>query len=139
MNTLQLAELKRFLLQEQEQDNPKELYHATYKRLLKPILTNGLDTNKSKKSWEDSIPGYVYLAKDPDVAVSYAETSEAVPEEWIDNIVLITVRTQALDQSKLFADQNVRNDTTDTLEYRGVIPSSAFVSVRDVNTGKELL
>jgi hypothetical protein len=36
----------------------------------------GLDTRDSKKAWDDSIPGYVYLAKDLEVAASYAESSE---------------------------------------------------------------
>tara|TARA_R110000868_G_scaffold401117_1_gene676425 strand:+ start:1622 stop:1996 length:375 start_codon:yes stop_codon:yes gene_type:complete len=112
-----------------EATDQQYLYHATYKPLLKKIKEKGLDTRDSKKAWEDSVPGYVYLAKDFDVAASYAETSETVPESWIDQIIVLTIDQSKLDQSKLFDDANVRNETTDTVEYRGVIPWSAVVKV----------
>ena len=102
------------------------LYHATYKPLLKKIKEKGLDTNDSKKAWEDSIPGYVYLALDPYVAESYAEESEMVPEGWLDDIIILKIDTNKLDKSKLFIDQNVQDNEGDTLEYRGVIPWEAL-------------
>jgi len=105
---------------------PQFLYHATYKPLLKKIKEKGLDTNDSKKAWEDSIPGYVYLALDPYVAESYAEESEMVPEGWLDNIIILKIDTNKLDKSKLFTDQNVQDNEGDTLEYRGVIPWEAL-------------
>lgn len=105
------------------------LYHATYKPLLKKIKERGLDTRDSKKAWEDSVPGYVYLAKDFDVAASYAESSEMVPEEWLDQIVVLTIDSTKLDSDKLFDDANVRNETSDTVEYRGVIPFSSIVKI----------
>ena len=61
-----------------KEESSNILYHATYKPLLKKIQADGLDTTKSKKAWEDSKPGLVYLAKDIDVAGSYAEASEMV-------------------------------------------------------------
>jgi hypothetical protein len=76
------------------------------------------------------VPGYVYLAKDPDVAASYAETSEMVPESWLDQIVILTIDSSKLDQNKLFDDANVRNETSDTVEYRGVIPFEAIVKIQ---------
>lgn len=109
----------------------KYLYHATYKPLLKKIKESGLDTSKSKKAWEDSVPGYVYLAKDPDVAGSYAESSDMVPESYIDNIVLLKIDVSKLDQTKLFTDQNVQGNEGDTIEYRGVIPWSAISDVEE--------
>lgn len=112
-----------------ELENGDYLYHATYEPLLDKIKSKGLDTRDSKKAWEDSIPGYVYLATDKDVAGSYAETSDYVPEEWLDQIVILTVDASKLDRSKLFRDQNVRNETSDTLEYRGVIPWNTIVNV----------
>jgi len=105
---------------------PQFLYHATYKPLLKKIKEKGLDTNDSKKAWEDSIPGYVYLALDPYVAESYAEESEMVPEGWLDDIIILKIDTNKLDKSKLFTDQNVQDNEGDTLEYRGVIPWEAL-------------
>lgn len=89
----------------------------------------GLDTRDSKKAWDDSVPGYVYLAKDLDVAASYAESSEAVPDEWLDQIIVLTIDASKLDQDKIFDDANVRNETTDTVEYRGVVPFEAIVKV----------
>jgi hypothetical protein len=104
-------------------------YHATYRSLLKKIKEKGLDTRDSKKAWDDSVPGYVYLAKDSDVAASYAESSETVPDEWLDQIIILTIDASKLDQDKIFDDTNVRNETTDTVEYRGVIPWSAVIKV----------
>jgi len=105
------------------------LYHATYKPLLKKIQAMGLDTRDSKKAWDDSVAGYVYLAKDPDVAASYAESSEMVPESWLDQIVILTIDSSKLDQDRIFDDANVRNETSDTVEYRGIIPFEAIIKV----------
>lgn len=105
---------------------PQFLYHATYKPLLKKIKEKGLGTNDIKKAWEDSITGYVYLALDPYVAESYAEESEMVPEDWLDDIIILEIDTNKLDKSKLFTDQNVQDNKGDTLEYRGVIPWEAL-------------
>jgi len=105
------------------------LYHATYKPLLKKIQVDGLDTNKSKKAWEDSKPGLVYLATDPDVAASYAESSEMVPDSYIDNIIILHIDTNKLDKSKLSIDRNVQDNEGDTLEYAGIVPWSAISKV----------
>jgi hypothetical protein len=104
-------------------DIPNILYHATYKPLLKSIIKKGLGGNK-RKNWEDSIKGVVYLAKDPYVAESYAESAEEeyVPDSWLDNIVILQIDTTNLDKSKFIVDRN--NLSGDTLEYFGIIPSS---------------
>ena len=101
-------------------EGEESLYHATYKPLLGSIKINGLGAT-SRTNWEDSKPGVVYLAYDPDVAESYAETSERVPEEWLDQIVVLKINTSNLDPSKLLSDKNVI-DGQDTLEYHGIIP-----------------
>jgi hypothetical protein len=113
------------------QIEPSYLYHATYKPLLKKIKEKGLDTRASKKAWDDSIPGYVYLAKDLEVAASYAESSEIVPDEWLDQIIVLTIDAAQLDSNKLFIDQNVQDNEGDTLEYRGIIPFSSIVKVEE--------
>jgi len=107
------------------------LYHATYKPLLKKIKEKGLDTNDSKKAWDDSVPGYVYLAKDPDVAASYAESSDIVPDSWLEQIIVLTIDVTQLDKDKLFIDQNVQDNEGDTIEYRGIIPFSSIVKVEE--------
>lgn len=107
------------------------LYHATYKPLLRSIKLNGLDNTKSKLAWDDSKIGYVYLAKDKEVAASYAESSDNVPGSYIDNIVILHIDATKLDNSKLSIDKNVIDNEGDTLEYNGVIPFSYVIKVED--------
>ena len=105
-----------------ESVNTQILYHATYRPLLKSIKQHGLGGDKAQAKWEDSKPGVVYLATDPDVAESYAESSDVVPKEWLDKIIILKIDASKLDQSKLISDQNVLDNEGDTLEYHGVIP-----------------
>ena len=56
------------------------LYHATYGAFVDSIMKNGLGGAGAQQQWEDSKPGYVYLAKDPEVAESHAEANEEVPD-----------------------------------------------------------
>ena len=109
----------------------KPLYHATYKPLLSKIKTQGLDTRKAQMAWEDSKPGYVYLAKDLEVAASYAETSEVVPDDWLDEIIILTIDSNKLDSEKLFIDKNVQDNQGDTLEYRGEIPYEFIINIEE--------
>lgn len=100
-------------------DIPQVLYHATYKPLIKKIMRNGLG-GKTRKNYEDSVSGIVYLAYDPYQAESYAETSDMVPEDWLDNIIILQINTTGLDKSLFAIDKN--NQSGDTLEYKGIIP-----------------
>jgi uncharacterized protein (DUF302 family) len=105
------------------QQTPKMLYHATYKALLPSIKKNGLDTRKSALAWEDSKPGIVYLANDPDVAESYAEAAEEVSDEIYDSgIVVLKILTKGLNLKNLHDDRNVKGGNSDTFEYHGQIP-----------------
>jgi type III secretion system FlhB-like substrate exporter len=104
--------------------NPQWLYHATYRPLLKSIKAHGLGGDRAQAKWEDSKPGVVYLALDFNVAESYAESSDVVPEDWLDQIVILKIAASKLDKSRLFVDQNVQDNEGDTLEYHGVIPLS---------------
>jgi hypothetical protein len=70
--------------------------------------------------------GTVYLAANPDIAESYAETSETVPDEWLDDIVILAIDTGKLDHSKFSMDVNVLDNTGDTVEYHGIIPPGAI-------------
>jgi hypothetical protein len=96
-----------------------KLYHATYEPLLKKIKDKGLG-NTRITFWPDSVPGVVYLSEDSDVAESYAETAEEIPEDWIDKIVILEIDSDDLDLDKLYIDNN--NLNWDTLEYHGIIP-----------------
>ena len=61
-------------------------------------------------NYEDSKRGMVYLATNADVAISYAETSDFVPEEWLDDIVVLTIDATKIDSSLLLGDENVLLD-----------------------------
>lgn len=117
-------------------DNTQWLYHATYRPLLKSIKAHGLGGDQAQAKWEDSKPGVVYLATDPNVAESYAESSDAVPEHWLDEIVILKIAADKLDQSRLFVDQNVQDNTGDTLEYHGVIPVGGLSLLENFADGK---
>lgn len=123
---------KRFinyeLLSESEiikSDYPQYLYHATYKPLLQKIKLLGLGNTK-RTYWEDSKPGVVYLADDPDIAESYAEINDNLQnEDWLDEIIIFKINTDNLDKSKLFIDNNIlldKNEQPHTFEYHNIIP-----------------
>lgn len=98
-------------------------YHATYRPLLKTIKREGLGGKSAIKAWTDSKPGVVYISSDPDVAESYAEISELVPDELLDDIVILEIDGSRLKSSKIFKDSNVRSDEDSmTFEYHGKIP-----------------
>lgn len=104
---------------------PDVLYHATYKPLLNNIKKSGLGNTKITM-WNDSIPGVVYLADDPDIAESYAEEAEIISnEEWLDQIVILQINKSNLDINKLFIDKNIKLDSDEsphTFEYHGIVP-----------------
>lgn len=101
---------------------PPVLYHATYKQRLKNIKLTGLGAGK-KRNWPDSRPGVVYLALDPNVAESYAETAlDDLDADW--DIVILQVSTNGLDPNKFHLDSNVQDNEGDTVEYHGIIPPS---------------
>lgn len=96
------------------------LYHATYAPYLPSIEKYGLGA-RGRKNYTDSKKGVVYLAADPNVAESYAEESETVPDSYLDQIVILQV-TLPLDS--VIKDRNVRTEETSTYEFHGVIPWS---------------
>jgi len=111
---------KQFLLEK----DAIYLYHATYKPLLTRIKREGLHGKRKKKNWTDS-KNVVYLASDPHIAESYAESAEILDDEkyehWIDQIIILRVKLIDLDKSKLLKDENVRSDENYTYQYDGVI------------------
>lgn len=120
----------RFVLEQEineELDNiPKYLYHATYRQFLNSIKKRGLG-NTARKMWSDSKGrGVVYLAVEPEIAYSYAEEAEWLdevddPDRYIDNIIVLKIDASKLDKSKLYVDENVM-DSDSTFEYHGIIP-----------------
>ena len=120
----------------EDTSNSPWLYHATYRPLLKSIKAHGLGGDRAQAKWEDSKPGVVYLARDPNVAESYAESSDVVPDEWLDQIIVLKINAGQLDQSRLSADQNVQGNSGDTLEYHGVIPVASLSLTENFADGK---
>ena len=107
---------------EELEQMPSVLYHATYKQRLKSIKLNGLGAG-GKRNWTDSKRGVVYLALDPHVAESYAETAlDDLDADW--DIVILQVSTNGLDPNKFHLDSNVQDNEGDTVEYHGIIPPS---------------
>jgi hypothetical protein len=113
---------KQKAVKEELEQMPSVLYHATYKQRLKSIKLNGLGAG-GKRNWTDSKKGVVYLALDPNVAESYAETAlDDLDADW--DIVILQVSTNGLDPSKFHLDSNVQDNEGDTVEYHGIIPPS---------------
>ena len=110
-----------------------KLYHATYEDLIPSIERFGLGGSSSGYEWEDSKKGVVYLATDPEIAISYAETNDEVPEDWLDNIVVFEVDSDKLDSYKLNVDQNVQDNDGSTYEYHGIIPMRLLTPVESID------
>lgn len=107
------------------------LYHATYRPYVRQIFEQGLGGARKSipRNYEDSKSGVVYLASSPEVALSYAETSDAVPAEWLDEIVVLRVHVEHLDATFLQADRNVKlaeGEQPETFEYHAVILPAAL-------------
>lgn len=105
------------------------LYHASYSPYQASILRWGLGGAPSmpRPNWEDSRKGVVYLASTPEQAASYAETSDAVPADWLDHIVVFEVDTRCLQPALLDKAPNVRGAADAlTFAYLGMVPAQAL-------------
>lgn len=84
------------------------LYHATYKPYWKEIQKDGFISGGRHCNWQDlSKTNLIYLARDPEVAYSYCETSDSVPEEFLDQIVVLQIDINKLNIDSLNIDENV--------------------------------
>ena len=112
---------------------PATLYHASYGPLAGSIQQSGLGGDRDTM-WDDSVRGTVYLAVDPDIAFSYAETSDDAWDRFETDegleIVTFEIDTAQLDPSKFNIDQNVIGNEGDTLEYYGIVPPSSLKVIR---------
>ena len=133
VSTQEYKDLLTESLTESIETVPEKLYHATYRQFLKSIQQKGLGNTK-RKMWSDSVRGVVYLADDPWVAESYAETAEwpedrEDPDAYYDNIIILEIDTSKLDSSKIKIDSNVllnEGEENSTWEYHGIIPWEAI-------------
>jgi hypothetical protein len=108
----------------------KYLYHATYKALIDSIKEHGLDVTKGKANWDYDLPREcIYLAIDPELAESYAETAELVSDEWVNQVVILQIDVSKIRKHLIFGDLNVNLDNDEDsgcFEYYGVIPWDAI-------------
>lgn len=114
------------------------LYHATFLPYIESIAKNGLKRNGTRNY--DISKDFIYLSKDYDDAYSYAEISETVPEDYLDNIVVLQIDIRQLDIDKLDIDENQVYDydsdvnvedpsTWIDFQYAGDIPAKAIVNL----------
>jgi hypothetical protein len=76
------------------------------------------------------------LCQDDEAAVSFCEASVDVPEDWLDEIVIITVNADALDASLFELDKNIADSSRlTTYQYRGDIPTYVLLTLSKVNDG----
>ena len=112
------------------------LYHATYKPYFEQIKKDGYIKPGIHNNWDISDPHFIYLSKDPEDAISFAESAENVPEEYLDQIVLLRIDPKYLDINKIDIDHNqsypydgdIDPDYPETwvqFEYEGEIPIDA--------------
>lgn len=81
------------------------LYHATDRKNLDSILTNGLLINPPSHAYKDfDCEGKIFLAFDANVAESYAEESDDSP----DNIVILRINLSCLHEDCFDYDWNNR-------------------------------
>jgi hypothetical protein len=104
------------------------LYHATFGELIPSIAEKGL-IPRFHEVWEDCEWG-IYLASCPYLAESYCETAESVPEEWLDDIVVLRINVEGLD---LEPDPHQEGDFTNL--YKGEIPKEAILNLDEVVNG----
>lgn len=102
------------------------IFHATRDRFISKIRKEGIRA-KRKKSYEgQQADGLVYFAYDYDVAASYVEAADNVPEEWEDDkIIVLAVKQYELQPDYVFSDPNLPNEdfaTASTLAYGLTVP-----------------
>ena len=125
------------ILNEVLENVPRVLYHATFKALIPSIKRKGIISGGSKYRNFDSVERGVYLGYSPEYAGSMVEASENdnIPEEWFDEIVILTIDTSKLDLSKLDRDPNVLqqedeyNETIYSFIYRDNIQFNAVINI----------
>jgi hypothetical protein len=117
---------------------PPVLYHATFNALIPSIQKHGLLPNGGENSYInfENIESGVYMAIDPNEAGSFVEVSENpdIPEEWFNEIVVISIDTSKLNPNDFDVDTNViSSDHEDNRPfiYKGIVPPSAFIDIKD--------
>ena len=130
--------------------NTDTLYHATYKPYWEEIKKEGFIRPGAHQNWGDTFKtkDNIYLSKDYYNALSYAETAEEVPEELLNQIIILEISADKLDIDHLDPDYNQVYDydseaqiedplTWVELQYDLPIPISAIKKVDDESVVNE--
>lgn len=114
------------------------LYHATYLTYYQSIREKGL-VSGCRKSWSTSKDGVVYLAPTPELACSFAETAEDVPDEtYASGIICLGIPYPSLNEALPQDDENFRDGGCFT--YAGRIPpEDLFIMAPSVWGGEKVL
>jgi len=129
----------RFKKIKEESDSyvPDVLYHATFNTLIPSISNKGIvPCGDGLQNFEGCESG-VYLSDNMEFAESTIEASENkdIPEEWFNEIVIISIDTNKLDLSKIQKDPHVNMSAADDEEipnsyiYRDVISTNSFIDI----------
>lgn len=113
---------------------PEKLYHATYRPLLRSIKKHGIVPGGKRFKNFDWSKNFVYLAEQPENAISFVEVAENddIPEDWIDDIVVLEVDVSKLNLTKMAPDENWNPAVADdevgyrSFQYDGIIPTDAI-------------
>lgn len=109
----------------------KYLYHGTFKPLLNSIKQKGIIPGGVDHKNYDWAGNYVYLADDDSQALSFVECTENdnIPEDWYDQIIVLTIDVSKLDLRKLYWDRNWNpvECFVKSYQYDGIIPPEAIV------------
>ena len=118
------------------------LYHATYQPYWEEIQKDGFINGGKHCNWQDlSKSNLIYLARDPEVAISYCETSDSAPEEFLDQIVVLQIDVNKLNIDSLNIDENIvysydgptdpdYPETWQEFQYEEKIPVSFITDVK---------
>lgn len=105
------------------------LYHATDARNLESIRRGGLLCKPPHRNWDDMTDNlwgdFVFLAVDPNIAESYAETQPDAPDE----VVTLKIKVSDLDENRFGYDWNNTceySNEVNTMTYAGDIPAEVI-------------
>lgn len=124
------------------------LYHATYKPYWEQIKKDGAIKPKAHSNWDIS-DNYIYLSRGYDNALSYAVEAENVPEDYLDQIVVLEIDANKLDINLLNIDHNQAYGNYDEvdiedpqtwieLQYEGSIPVHCIKRIHNESIAEQL-
>ena len=89
-----------------------KLYHATWGCYQQSIQSRGLLPNQLQ-TWPGCIPGWVYLADDEELAISFCEAADEVSDDiYASGILVFEVDVMGLDGRLLVPDLNIKDEET---------------------------